>query len=57
MDTRIATTFAFRNLKANKILYIPFIISTRIIVDLFNIALGKEDCCQLFFQAGRNEKQ
>lgn len=40
MDTRIATTFAFRNLKANKILYIPFIISTGIIVGLFNIMLN-----------------
>ena len=40
MDTRIATTFAFRNLKANKILYIPFIISTGIIVGLFNIMIN-----------------
>ena len=40
MDIRIATTFAFRNLKANKILYIPFIISTGIIVGLFNIMLN-----------------
>ena len=40
MDTRIATTFAFRNLKANKILYIPFIISTGTIVGLFNIILN-----------------
>ena len=40
MDVKIATTFAFRNLKANKILYIPFIISSGIMIGLFNIMIS-----------------
>lgn len=40
MNIKIATAFAFRNLKANKILYIPFIISTGIMISLFNIMIG-----------------
>lgn len=43
MNTKIATAFAFRNVKANKILYIPFILSGGIMIGLFNIMISLLD--------------